>query len=290
MEYYPAQLVETYNVPKENVVAAPEFKDFKEGPNLVFSGDNKEILSNLLVQGFGGEIDLIYIDPPFASGANYVRKVALRGKKEKLEAEGYTIGEQIQYNDIWANDTYLQFMYERLTLMRELLSDNGSIYVHCDWRMNSFIRLVMDEVFGESNFLNIVTWRRQIVRGMKTHAQFMPFSSDYIYLYAKDKNNAIWNKIEKVNTISIEEAERKYQKDDKGYFRTSDPGAYTDESIIKLNQEGRVYVSHGGELLINDGKVSVTAGKIGIKYYRETVGDKVIEKLLLIIFGMIFLG
>ena len=278
VEYYPAQLVETYNVPEEKAVAAPEFKDFAEAPNLVFSGDNKEVLSNLLVRGFGDKIDLIYIDPPFASGANYVRKVALRGKKERLEAEGYTVGEQIQYNDIWANDTYLQFMYERLTLMRELLTDNGSIYVHCDWRMNSFIRLVMDEVFGESNFLNIVTWRRQIVRGMKTHAQFMPFSSDYIYLYAKDKDNAIWNKIEKVNTISLEEAKRKYQKDDKGFFRTSDPGAYTDESIIKLNQEGRVYVSHGGELLIEDGKVSVTAGKIGIKYYRETVGDKVIEK------------
>ena len=69
---------------------------------------------------------------------------------------------------------------------------------------------------------------------MKTHAEFMPFSSDYIYLYAKDKDNAIWNKIEKVNTISLEEAERKYQKDDKGFNRTSDRGALSEESIIKL--------------------------------------------------------
>ena len=75
----------------------------------------------LLVQGFRGKIDLIYIDPPFASGADYVRKVALRGKKEKLEAEGHTIAEQIQYSDIWANDTYLQFMYERLILMRGIV-------------------------------------------------------------------------------------------------------------------------------------------------------------------------
>ena len=171
-------------------------------------------------------------------------------------------------------------MYERLILLRELLADDGAIYVHCDWRMNSYLSLAMDEIFGKSNFLNLVTWRRQIVRGMKMHAQFMPFSSDYIYLYAKDKDNAIWNKIEKVNTISLEEAERKYKKDDKDFFATSDPGrpTYSDESIIKLYKEGRIYVTRGGKLLIKDGKVSVTAGKIRIKYHRETVGDKVLEK------------
>lgn len=273
---YPAQLVETYNV--ENPEKEPTYDNFKNGHNLLFHGDNKEILSTLLVQGFRGTIDLIYIDPPFASGVDYIREVELRGKKEKLEAEGHSLTEQIQYSDIWANDTYLQFMYERLILMRELLNDNGTIYVHCDWRMNSYLRLALDEIFGKSNFLNLVTWRRQIVRGMKTHAEFMPFNSDYIFLYAKDKNNAIWNKIEKVNAISLKEAKKKYKKDEKGFFRTSDRGAYSDESIIKLNQEGRIHVSHGGELLINDGKVSATAGTISIKYYREIVDNKVIEK------------
>ena len=273
---YPAQLVEIYNV--ENPEKEPIYDRFKDGPNLVFHGDNKEILSTLLVQGFRGKIDLIYIDPPFASGADYVRKVKLRGKKENLEAEGHSVIEQTQYTDIWANDNYLQFMYERLSLMRELLSEKGSLYLHCDWRMNSYLHLAMDEIFGKSNFLNLVTWRRQIVRGMKTHAEFMPFSSDYIYLYAKDKDNAIWNKIEKVNAISLEEAERKYKKDDKDFFATSDPGTYSDESIIKLYEEGRIYVTRGGKLLIKDGKVSVTAGKIRIKYHRETVGDKVLEK------------
>ncbi len=273
---YPAQLVDSYNV--ENPEKEPTYDNFKDGPNLLFHGDNKEILSTLLVKGFRGKIDLIYIDPPFASGADYVRKVKLRGEGIALQGEEHSIIEQTQYSDIWANDNYLQFMFERLILLRELLSDNGSIYVHCDWRMNSYIRLTMDEVFGKSNFLNLVTWRRQIVRGMKTHAQFMPFSSDYIYLYAKDKNNAFWNKIEKVNAISLKEAKKKYKKDERGFFRTSDRGAYSDESIIRLNQEGRVHVSHGGELLINDGKVSATAGKISIKYYREIVNNKVIEK------------
>lgn len=155
---YPAQLMDTYNV--ENPEQEPTYDKFKDGPNLLFHGDNKEILSTLLVQGFRGKIDLIYIDPPFASGADYVREVALRGKREKLEAEGHTIAEQIQYSDIWANDTYLQFMYERLTLMRELLSDNGAIFVHCDWRMNSYLRLVLDEIFGEFNFRNEIVWRK----------------------------------------------------------------------------------------------------------------------------------
>ena len=153
---YPTQLVDSYNV--ENPEKEPTYDNFKDGPNLLFHGDNKEILSTLLVQGFRGKIDLIYIDPPFASGADYVRTVALRGKKEKLEAEGHTIAEQIQYSDIWANDTYLQFMYERLILMRELLSDNGSIYVHCDWRMNSYLRLLLDEIFSKNNYVNEIIW------------------------------------------------------------------------------------------------------------------------------------
>lgn len=85
---YPAQLVDNYNV--ENPEKEPTYEKFKDGPNLLFHGDNKEILSMLLVQGFRGKIDLIYIDPPFASGADYVRKVELRGGKVALEGE-YTV-------------------------------------------------------------------------------------------------------------------------------------------------------------------------------------------------------
>ena len=261
-QYYPAQLKETYG---------DEVDDWR---NKIYWGDNLQVMSHLL-KTHRGKINLIYIDPPFDSKADYKKRIELRGKEVKNDRTAF---EEKQYTDIWTNDEYLQYMYERLILMKELLADDGSIYVHCDWRMNGYIRLVLDEVFGKSNFLNLVTWRRQIVRGMKTHAQFMPFSSDYIYLYARDKSKAIWNKIEKVNAISLEEAKRKYKKDNKGFFRTSDRGTYSDESIIKLYQEGRIHVTHGGKLLINNGEVSVTAGKIGIKYYRETVGDKVLEK------------
>ncbi|MYC77464.1 site-specific DNA-methyltransferase [Candidatus Poribacteria bacterium] len=261
-QYYPAQLKETYG---------EEVDDWR---NKIYWGDNLQVMSHLL-KTYRGKINLIYIDPPFDSKADYKKKIELKGKKVENDRTAF---EEKQYTDIWTNDEYIQFMYERLILMKELLADNGSIYVHCDWRMNSYLQLVLDEVFGKSNFLNLVTWRRQIVRGMKTHAQFMPFSSDYIYLYTKNKDNAIWNKIEKINAISLEEAERKYKKDDKDFFATSDPGTYSDESIIKLYEEGRIYVTRGGKLLIKDGKVSVTVGKIRIKYHRETVGDKVLEK------------
>ena len=98
---------------------------------LLFHGDNKEILAHLLAEGFRGKVNLVYIDPPFDSGADYMRKVSLRGPKgtAKLDGESYTLGEQIQYTDIWANDNYLQFMYERLLLLKELLAQDGSIYL-----------------------------------------------------------------------------------------------------------------------------------------------------------------
>ena len=181
---YPAQLVETYNV--ENPEKEPTYDKFKDGPNLFFHGDNKEILSTLLVQGFRGKIDLIYIDPPFASGADYVRKVALRGRKEVLEAEGHSVTEQTQYTDIWANDNYLQFMYERLILMRELLSEKGNFYLHCDWHKSHLLRILLDEVFGESNFVNEIIWFYRRWTATSTGFQNM---HDTIFLYSKNQNS-----------------------------------------------------------------------------------------------------
>ena len=177
---YPAQLVDTYDV--ENPEKEPTYDRFKDGPNLLFHGDNKEILSTLLVQGFRGKIDLIYIDPPFASGADYVRKVALRGKKEDLEAGGHSIIEQTQYTDIWTNDNYLQFMYERLTLMRELLNNKGSLYLHCDPTMSHYLKLLMDEVFGTGQFKNEIVWCYKSTSQAK---QWFPRKHDIILFYTK---------------------------------------------------------------------------------------------------------
>lgn len=182
---YPAQLVETYNV--ENPEKEPTYNRFKDGPNLLFHGDNKEILSTLLVQGFRGKIDLIYIDPPFASGADYVRKVKLREKKEDLEAEGHSVAEQTQYTDIWANDNYLQFMHTRLVLMREMLSNEGSIYLHCDPTMSHYLKVIMDEIFGKDSFRNEIIWTYNRF-SRKSGKQFARMN-DIILFYSKSDEN-----------------------------------------------------------------------------------------------------
>ena len=160
VSHFPAQLQEAVSI--ANPSAEPYYADFiaEKGGNLLFHGDNKEILSSLLVNGFRGTVDLIYIDPPFDSGADYVRKVKLRGAPsgDKIPGEAQSIIEQAQYDDIWANDTYLQFMYERLILMRELLSDRGSIYLHCDWHKSHHLRFLLDEIFGAENFINEIIW------------------------------------------------------------------------------------------------------------------------------------
>ena len=157
VRHFPAQLCETVGV--DDPPVEPSYSEFvKSDYNLLFHGDNKEILSSLLIAGFRGKIDLIYIDPPFDSGADYVRKVKLRGQTEELEGEGHTSIEQAQYEDIWANDNYLQFMYERLILMRELLSEKGNLYLHCDCHKSHHLRFLLDEVFGAENFRNELVW------------------------------------------------------------------------------------------------------------------------------------
>ena len=219
---------------------------------------------------------LINNNPPFDVGADFSMGIEIGGDTFIKKPN---ILEEIAYRDTWGKgaDSFIAMIHERLSLMRDLLAEDGSIYVHCDWRLNGYIRLVMDEVFGPKFFRNMVTWRRQVARGMKTHAKYMPFSADYLIFYGKSENSA-WNAITKEKFITLKEADKKYMKDSKGYFRTSDPGSYSDESIIRLHDEGRIYVTHGGRIVIKNGKVSTTKGKIGIKYYREVVNGMVREE------------
>jgi DNA modification methylase len=161
----PAQKVERYDR-NPNAAADGSWAEWPSGferGGLLLHGDNAEALSHLLTQGFRGKIALAYIDPPFDSGADYVRRVSLRGPTSTVEidGQGYDLGEQLQYVDIWANDNYLQFLFERLILIRELLKDNGSIVVHCDWHKSHHIRCMLDEVFGaDSHVKNEIVWQR----------------------------------------------------------------------------------------------------------------------------------
>jgi len=187
---FPAQLIEVFDpLNTGRKVYTPTYDELKDNwQNLLFHGDNKEVLATLLELGFRGKIDLIYIDPPFKSGADYVRKVELRGLKDlgQLNEDSASILQQTMYFDIWNNDNYLQFMYERLMLLKELLSETGSIYVHLDWHVGHYVKLLMDEVFGEENFINEIIW---FFKGTTNSPRQYADKHDTILFYAKNKNS-----------------------------------------------------------------------------------------------------
>ena len=239
VRHFPAQLCETVGV--ENPPVEPSYKEFAKGNyNLLFHGDNKEILSSLLIAGFRGKVDLIYIDPPFDSGADYVRKVKLRKvvngngngnvNGEKIAGEGHTSIEQAQYEDIWANDNYLQFMYERLILMRELLSDKGSIYLHCDWHKNHHLRFLLDEIFGTENCLNEIIW---VYERMASKMQRFNGTHQSVLWYSKS-GNAIFN----VDDVRMEYSES--SKNRAGYAKKGvGSGLLSEGAMCELNPNGK---------------------------------------------------
>ena len=144
----------------------------------LFNGENKAVLEYLL-GNFKGKINLIYLDPPFDSDANYHRKIRLRGKKT-----AYLHPKQ-QYHDQWKRHEYLQFIYERLFVLKELLAEDGSIYLHADWHRIHHLRLLMDEVFGEENLLNEIIWHHDF-GGRSPY--FLARKHDNLLLFRKGKH------------------------------------------------------------------------------------------------------
>ena len=191
--YFPAQLKESHG-------------DTVDGwRNKLYWGDNLQVMSHLLRE-YRGQVKLIYIDPPFDSKADYKKKIELRGQSATSDASAF---EEKQYTDIWTNDEYLQFMYERLILMRELLAVDGNIFVHLDWHKCHYLRLIIDEVFGAENYLSEIIWKRSDAHsdsdrfavihdnilhyqksGERTwHPQFTPYTQEYIdkqFKYSED--------------------------------------------------------------------------------------------------------
>lgn len=247
--------------------------------NQLIWGDNKLVMSSL-VKEFAGQVKLIYIDPPFATGSDFELRLNIG---DETITKAATVLEEHAYRDTWGRglESYLTMMAERLHLIRELLADDGTLYVHTDHRVSAHLKHLCDEIFGFDHFLNVVTWRRQIPRGMKAHARYMPHSADFILMYRRG-GEAIWNEAKKETLISIAEAEKKYMRDDRGFFRTSDPGTYSDASLVRLHEEGRIHVTRGGEFVVDeDGKVKTTVGSIGVKYYREQREGKVVESTVI---------
>jgi DNA modification methylase len=170
-------------------------RQLKGWTNKLIWGDNKLILSSLKngplreeIEAQGG-LKLIYIDPPFDVGADFSMDIEIGGDTFTKKPN---ILEEIAYRDTWGKgaDSFISMIYERLVLMRDLLAEDGSIYVHCDWRVNSFIRLALDEVFGVNQYKNQIVWKRA-----DSHSDSKgKFSivSDYLLLFTK-RESAIWN-------------------------------------------------------------------------------------------------
>src|SRR3989339_1568567 len=170
----------------------------KEWINRMIYGDNLLAMQALLagdpqskMPSMREKIDLIYIDPPFDSKADYRTKIHLPGTDIEQKP---TVIEQFAYSDTWKNGTasYLEMLVPRLILARELLSEQGSIYVHIDWHVGHYVKIILDEVFGRENFVNEIIWQGTTGDTSAKNTKFIK-SHDTIFLYGKNNPQRIWN-------------------------------------------------------------------------------------------------
>ena len=221
--------------------------------NRLCYGDNLLVMQALLngdeatgLPSMRGKIDLIYIDPPYDSKADYRTKITLPGFDIEQRPN---VMEQFAYSDTWKDGTvsYLKMMYPRLYLMKELLSEQGSIYVHLDWHVGHYVKVIMDEIFGKDNFCNQIIWKRATSIGAKAKSNMMARNCDYIYFYCKNYNNIKYNQT--YLPYSNDYIENYFKHIDKNgrRYRIQSLGDYTEESKIKFREEGKIYVSSNGK-------------------------------------------
>jgi len=214
--------------------------------NKLIWGDNKLILSSLKngplrkeIEAQGG-LKLIYIDPPFDVGADFSMDIKI-GDEEHEESftKNPSVIEEIAYRDTWGKgaDSFIAMIYERLSLMRDLLAEDGSIYVHCDWRVNSYLRLILDEIFGKDNFRNEIVWKRTY----STKAQSIGYGKTYelILFYAKSEKTKLTQLYQKPDDDYV----------DKYYNKTDENGRKYQS--LSLTQQGQGQAKYFGDRLID---------------------------------------
>lgn len=189
----------------------------KTSENLLIRGECISACAYLKEKGI--KVDLVYIDPPFASGADYAKKVYIRQNPkiaQAIEQAQIEMGEDFQsfeekmYGDIWNKENYLNWMYENLTAIKSIMSENASIYVHLDNKIIHYVKILMDEIFGESNFMSMITWDTTLSTvGFKALTDNWVYTSNYLLFYTKN-DEYVFNK-EMKNTLS-------YEIDDKGLW------------------------------------------------------------------------
>ena len=239
--------------------------------SLLLYGDNFDALSWLLENGYRGRARLIYMDPPYNSNRNYTSRVRLRGKGQP------TLGQQPVYEDVWQPGVYLQFLADRLLLLRQLLHPHGTLWLHCDHRMQAHLLLLLEEIFGVDCYLNTVFWRSQTMRGAKVHAHYFPRSAQAIHIFrSQPQGRPVWHAPKRQLALTEAEANARYMRDKRGFFRTSDPGTYSFERLAALFAEGRLYAPYRGRVVVDEDARRVYAsrgGNIGVKYYLAQRGD-----------------
>ena len=203
--------------------------------NRLIYGDNLLAMQALLVgdpatglPSLRGKVDLIYIDPPFDSKADYRTKITLPGTDIQQKP---TVIEQFAYADTWKEGTvsYLKMIYPRLVLMRELLSERGSIYVHIDWHVGHYVKIILDDIFGKENIINEIVWNKGF-RGTESKAIYQ-HAHDTIFLYGKNKNiGYVWN-----------QQYQPYKDDSMGRYNKIDEDGKIYALIKRTRTDGSVY-------------------------------------------------
>lgn len=198
--------------------------------------------------GAAAGVPLVVIDPPYAMQSDH--SVVQVGTGRKIEHA---------YSDRWGSPgAYLSCMYLRLSLIRDVLSDDGVLFVHCDWRADSWLRVVLDEVFGRACFRNAIAWRRAPNLGAQAAGLQLGRTSDTILVYSRRPGTKFRGRVPmRIEPVALTRSGRprgaRWDERAKAFFTTAPRGDYTDESIARLESEGRVLRS--------------ASGKVTIKYY-----------------------
>ena len=201
--------------------------------NMIIRGECLSACAYLKEQGV--KVDLVYIDPPFASGADYAKKVYVRRNPKVAEAisqaeteldiDELKAFEETMYGDVWDKEKYLNWMYENLVAIKAVMSDTASIYVHLDYHIGHYVKILMDEIFGEDNFLSEITWKKTNAHNFKTVGYVD--TCDYIYYYAKNIEEYVFN----IQYTVISEAQlSRYKKDENGRYYTGQDLTFTGNS------------------------------------------------------------
>ena len=303
-----------YEVEKQELVG--------ENPhnNTIIRGECLSACAYLKEKGI--KVDLVYIDPPFASGADYAKKVYLRRNPKVAEAikqaeteidsdeiRGF---EEKMYGDVWDKERYLNWMYENLMAIKSVMSETASIYVHLDWHIGHYVKILMDEIFGEDNFINEIIWHyADYMQGNATNA--LPKKHDNIYFYSKSdeyyykrvteklsspirRNKVVWNKetqalevardedgkiiysdfnekfLDSVWNIGQTAVTRKTSREFLGYA-TQKPEALLERIIKASSNEGMLIADFFG----GSGVTATVAHKLGRRFIHCDIGINSIE-------------